>query len=166
VVRRLSGALVVGALLLVILVFSSLLGARALGLEPLVVRSGSMESTIHTGSLVLVDDQPAADIAVGDVAVVDPPGSAPPRLHRVIERFDEHGHVFVRTQGDANRTPDADVVALPPEVPTPALVVPALGYVVTAVSSRSGMLAAATVIVVILGASALWAMWRPTGAPA
>jgi hypothetical protein len=45
-------------------------------------------------------------------------------------------------------------------------VVPALGYVVTAVSSRSGMLAAATVIVVILGASALWAMWRPTGAPA
>ena len=125
-----------------------------------------MEGAITTGSLVLVTDEPADDIAVGDVAVVDPPGTPAPRLHRVVERFDEHGRILVRTKGDANRTADADVVALPSEVPTPALVVPALGYVVAAVSSRAGMLAAATVIVAILGGSALWAMWRPAGAPA
>lgn len=164
--RRLPAALLVAGLVLVIGVLGSLLGARLLGYEPLVVRSGSMEGAIPTGSLVLVADEPAGDVAVGDVAVVDPAGAAAPRLHRVVERFDEHGQILVRTKGDANRTADADLVALPPEVPTPALVVPALGYVVAAVSSRAGLLAAATVIVAILGASALWAMWRPAGAPA
>ncbi len=164
--RRIPGALLVTGLVLVIAAFGSLLGARLLGYEPLVVRSGSMEGAIPTGSLVLVADEPVTDIAVGDVAVVDPPGAAAPRLHRVVERFDEHGRTLVRTKGDANRTADADIIALPPRVPTPALVVPALGYAVAAVSSRAGLLAAATVIVTILGASALWAMWRPAGAPA
>lgn len=164
--RRLPGAVLISGLVLVIVVFGSLLGTRVLGYEPLVVRSGSMEGAIHTGSLVLVEDRPADDIAVGDIAVVDPPGAATARLHRVIERFDEHGRILVRTKGDANRTADADLVALPPEVPTPALVVPGLGYVVASASSRSAMLAAATMIVVILGVSALRAMWRPAGAEA
>ncbi len=166
VLRRLPGVALTVVLVAAVVGLGGLLAARLLGYEPLVVRSGSMEGAIHTGSLVLVGDRPSATIEVGDVAVVDPPGGAAPRLHRVIERFHEHGRVLVQTKGDANETPDADVVALPDEVATPVFVIPVLGYLFAALSTRAGLLVVSTTIVAIIGASVLWAMWRPSSAPA
>ena len=80
--------------------------AAQTGLRPLVVRSGSMEPTISTGSMVLVRRIPAAEIRPGDIVAVERPDHT--RVtHRVleIERLGETAELTMK--GDANEDPDA-----------------------------------------------------------
>lgn len=158
--RQVAGALVTVVLSLVVISLLALLGARLAGYEPLVIRSGSMGEAVPTGSLVLTEDRPPTAIVIGDIVVIDPPGPAAPRMHRVIALHERDGATVVRTKGDANPTADVGRAILPTAVPTPALVIPRLGFVMAAVGSRGGLLLTAGVAVAIVGLSLLWALWR------
>jgi signal peptidase I len=79
--------------------------ATSTGMRPLVVRSGSMEPTIPTGSMVLVQRITAAEISVGDIVAVERPDHT--RVtHRVVD-IERHGETAELTlKGDANEDPD------------------------------------------------------------
>jgi signal peptidase I len=77
------------------------------GMEPLVVRSGSMEPTIATGSMILVKRIDAAEIKVGDVVAVERPDRT--RVtHRVLGVERRGATAELTMKGDANE--DADPV--------------------------------------------------------
>ena len=85
--------------------------AAQTGLRPLVVKSGSMEPTIHTGSMVLVREIPASEIRVGDVLAVERPDHT--RVtHRVVAVEHNGPTASLTLKGDANEDPDADPVVV------------------------------------------------------
>ncbi|HET9441742.1 MAG TPA: signal peptidase I [Acidimicrobiales bacterium] len=109
---RLAGEvlLTLGALLgVAVTVFTVAAGSG--GVQPLVVRSGSMEPTVATGSMVLVRRVPAAQLRVGDIVAVTRPDRTTV-IHRII-RLDRQGAVAViRLKGDANPDPDPALVTV------------------------------------------------------
>ena len=84
-------------------------------LTPLIVLTESMEREIHDGDLILTRDTPIEDIDVDDVISYFDPASKNKSVvtHRVIERYEEGGIVYFRTQGDNNDI--ADKYSVPAE---------------------------------------------------
>jgi signal peptidase I len=81
------------------------------GLQPLVVKSGSMEPTIHTGAMVLVREIPAAEIRVGDVLAVERPDHT--RVtHRVVSVEHNGPTASLTLKGDANEDADPEPVVV------------------------------------------------------
>lgn len=86
------------------------IAAAVTGVRPMVVRSGSMEPTIRTGSLVLVRDVPAREARVGDVVAVQRPDGT--RVtHRVVSTRPLGSGVQLVLKGDANSDVDPAPVA-------------------------------------------------------
>ena len=85
--------------------------AAQTGLRPLVVRSGSMEPTIKTGSMVLVRNIPASQIRVGDVVAVERPDHT--RVtHRVVSVTHNGITASLVLKGDANHDNDPEPVVV------------------------------------------------------
>lgn len=81
--------------------------AARTGMQPLVVRSGSMEPTIGTGSMILVKRIDASAIKVGDILAVERPDHT--RVtHRVVGVEHRGATAELTMKGDANE--DADPV--------------------------------------------------------
>ena len=74
-----------------------------LGFQRYVLTGGSMEPTLHRGSLVFDKVTPVEDLAVGDVITYVPPGESRPLSHRLtsVTHDDTDGLVFT-SKGDAN----------------------------------------------------------------
>ena len=74
-----------------------------LGFQRYVLTGGSMEPTLHRGSLVFDRVTPVGDLAVGDVITYVPPGASRPLSHRItsVTHDDRNGLVFT-SKGDAN----------------------------------------------------------------
>lgn len=108
---RLGDRLLNIAALVGILVMALTVAAHVSGYQPLVVRSGSMEPDVATGSMVLVRSVPLEDISVGDVvSVVRADGTRV--MHRVLTVSLSGGAATLTLKGDANEDPDpAPVVA-------------------------------------------------------
>ncbi|MDQ4096690.1 MAG: signal peptidase I [Actinomycetota bacterium] len=81
------------------------------GVEPLVVRSGSMEPTILTGSMVLTKRVEAEDIRLGDIVTVKRPDGTR-ATHRVIGLERTGDAVRLTLKGDANEAPDPEPVTV------------------------------------------------------
>jgi signal peptidase I len=78
-----------------------------LGYERYVLVGGSMEPTIHRGSLVFDEIVRVRDLRQGDVITYMPPGFRRPVTHRLISATrQETGSPIFRTQGDANAAAD------------------------------------------------------------
>jgi signal peptidase I len=138
---RLSRLLVNLVLVSVTLVATAYLVPSLLGYDRYVITGGSMSGTIEKGSVVLTEQVPVADLAVGDVITYLPPadsGVSNLVTHRITAARDQAdgGRVF-RTQGDAN--PDPDPWRFTLDQGTQARVahdVPQIGYAVIALSDR------------------------------
>jgi signal peptidase I len=82
----------------------TLTAARS-GVQPLVVRSGSMEPTIATGSMVLTKKVEASSVKKGHIVAVLRPDRT--RVtHRVLEMRRKGDAVELILKGDANPDPD------------------------------------------------------------
>lgn len=121
------------------------LGPRALGVQPLIVLTGSMEPTLPTGGIAYmrplaeassgppeVDPNwtPTSAIQAGDIITFRMPRD--PRLtisHRVIAVIEDDGGRRFQTQGDNSDHPDARLVPASDVVGTVLFSVPHLGYV-------------------------------------
>ena len=76
-------------------------------LEVKIVRSGSMEPTIKTGSIVLIAPQAAGSYQVGDVITFGADTkTAVPTSHRVVSIREEEGMAYYTTKGEANNAAD------------------------------------------------------------
>jgi len=134
----LAAALVAGAL------------PAALGYEALVVLSGSMEPTIHVGSLAVVKPTRPQDLAIGDI-ITYREQQRPDQLvtHRLVDvGRDDQGRLRYTTQGDANNTTDQVTVDPNAVLGRVAFSVPLAGYVVDFARRPAGK-------VVLIGVPAL-----------
>ena len=108
---------------LVIILAILFVGVRLFGLKPYTVLSGSMEPAYHVGSLIYVKEVDPESLEVRDPVTFYLDGQTV-ATHRIIELLPNG---YIRTQGDANDTPD-DPIHKSQVIGKPIFTVPYLGY--------------------------------------
>ncbi|MFD6897825.1 signal peptidase I [Rhodococcus sp. NPDC060086] len=146
----LMNLLALGGVVCVVLVIAAVL----LNISLIMFKTGSMSPTIPAGSLAVVKEISADDIAIGDVVTVDRPGELPV-THRVIAVHPQGvGEALIEMKGDANPGPDPGMYRVE-QVRKVLWSVPDLAHAVVWLSNPY-VLGSLTI-----GASALvlWAFW-------
>ena len=82
-----------------------------LGYKPMIVLSGSMETSIHTGDLVFVKMIDTTTLKKGDVIAFRNEENTV-TTHRIVEIVYENGKQYFRTKGDANNAEDLNLVEM------------------------------------------------------
>jgi len=120
--------------ILVILSYLNVFGTRMF-----VVKSGSMEPKIHTGSVVF--DKSGTDYKVGDVITFKIPNSKDTVTHRIAAiKPDVKKNIFYQVKGDANNAPDPDLVASNMVVGKVSFSIAYLGYLVAFIKTLPGLI--------------------------
>lgn len=116
-----------------------------IGWKPYIVESGSMESAIHTGSIVFVDTRyEFNDVEVGDViAFTRVDGKAV--THRVISEEDG----MLETKGDANEVSDGFTTNSDNFIGKSIFSVPWLGYAFRFLASTRGKIVGVTSVIAL-----------------
>ena len=149
---------------------------RLINHQLLIVRSGSMEPAIRTGSVVLVRPVPPQTLTVGDVITYERPDSQDMIVtHRVVEVLDPTASAALpgspavpvggagpafRTKGDANGVADSYAVQYRDTGWKVVASVPYAGYFYNALSHPSARALLVGVPAVLLSVSFLRDLWR------
>ncbi|MBQ6396458.1 signal peptidase I [Candidatus Saccharibacteria bacterium] len=108
-----------------------LVGSKLAGFRAFTVMSGSMEPEYPVGSMIFVKPTNYKSLKIGDVISFVANSDKTIVTHRIvdikIDPADSEVYRF-RTQGDANASPDANLVHNKNVLGTPVLVIPGLGY--------------------------------------
>jgi len=121
--------IIVTGLIVVLFAFSLLfVGIRALGMATFVVTGGSMEPTIHKGSLVIDEPVSADKLRLGDIITFDHFDQT--TTHRIVGIEGSPAGRMFSTKGDANQITDPEPLNFPGRVGLVKLAVPGLGYAV------------------------------------
>ena len=116
-----------------------------------IVKSGSMEPSIHVGSIVLI--KPEDRYRVGDVITFGADTQTQiPTTHRIIAIGEENGATMFTTQGDANEDPDANRTPLSEVQGKVQFTVPYAGYVLDFAKKPMGftlMIAVPAAIIIV-----------------
>jgi len=105
----------------------------------LTVLSGSMEPSIHTGSIVIV--KPVNDYKIGDVITFGPyTKTETPTTHRIQDIKVQAGQETYITKGDANESPDLKEITRKDIIGKVRFSIPLLGYVVAFVRKPLGFM--------------------------
>jgi signal peptidase len=119
----------ISSLIVVLFALSLLFVAiRALGLATFVVTGGSMEPTIHKGSLVIDEPVTADKLRLGDIITFDHYDQT--TTHRIVGVEGSANGAMFSTKGDANQVIDPEPLSFPGRVGLVKLAVPGLGYAV------------------------------------
>lgn len=162
--RILSWAILAVALIVVAGLVAITVGPRFLPYQALVVRSGSMEPTIPTGSVVFYRHVNAADVKVGQIIVFSKPGQPDERItHRVYKIGTGPTGKYFITKGDANGAPDDWRVPAVGKGWVARFHVPTLGYVLADMQSTTARLLLLLIPAVLLGVITLVEIWRDRG---
>lgn len=132
---RLTLGLAVAAL---VPVAAFLVVATFAGWRLLAVGSGSMEPTYPLGSIAVIHPVNVGDIGPGTVIAFVDGAAGESRLvaHRVVQVVDRPNGRWLRTQGDANHSPDPRLLAARDVRGRVAWVVPRLGSIARTIGSR------------------------------
>lgn len=103
-----------------------------------VVLSGSMEPTIHVGSVVVVKRINPEDVKVGDIIAFKTAESK--TIHRVIEKIVEGNSFYFRTKGDANEDPDPWIVKPEDIIGVLHIQIPYYGYLIWFAKTPAGII--------------------------
>lgn len=103
-------------------------GLRAAGFATFVVTGGSMEPTIHKGSLVIDLPVTADKLRLGDIITYDHADQT--TTHRIVGVEGSASGTRFSTKGDANTVGDPEPMLFPGRVGLVKLAVPGVGYVV------------------------------------
>ncbi|MDQ2053894.1 MULTISPECIES: signal peptidase I [Halobellus] len=124
-----------------------------------VVLSGSMEPAMSPGDAVIVREASPDEITERDIITFQT-DSETPTTHRVVDVVErESGEAYV-TKGDANEDPDSGTVPHDRVIGEVLFVIPLIGYVVNAVNTPLGFVAAVVVPLALFVGSELWALLR------
>jgi len=125
--------------LLVIALLVLAAGHLLLHLGASTVLSQSMSPTFHRGDLLVTRLVQVADLRVGDVPALLPPGGTTPYVHRIAMIRTGTGAPVLTTKGDANPVPDAwSERVTSARVPVVVGVLPGLGRPGLLVRGRRG----------------------------
>lgn len=109
------------------------------GIKLLVVKSGSMEPTIKTGSMVI--DKSEDNYQIGEIVTYK--GRENPQettTHRIINEEIQNEIKFFTTQGDANNAPDSEKVVQDRILGKVIFKIPYLGYLVAFTRTLPGLI--------------------------
>ncbi len=157
----------VTSLIVVLFAFSLFfVGIRALGLATFVVTGGSMEPTIHKGSLVIDQPVPAAALRLGDIITFDHYDQT--TTHRIVGVEGSANGPMFSTKGDANQITDPEPLAFPGRVGLVKLSIPGVGYAVAGMQYiwRLGATLVAAIIFFACAATVFLKKDKPAAAPA
>lgn len=148
--------------LIVLFLLSLTVGPLLLPYKALTVYSGSMEPTIHTGSVAIDTPISAQDVKVGDIVTfVRPDNQNELVTHRVIAiETGPSGRQWV-TKGDANSVPDAWRVAASGAGYKYYFSIPYCGFVLSWLQSPIGRLLFLVIPAAALGLLTLYELWWP-----
>jgi signal peptidase len=108
-------------------------GIRVLGMGSFIVTGGSMEPSIHKGSLVLVQPVSPSEIKLGDVITFQQYGQT--TTHRVISIGRNTAGLIFKTQGDANTVADPEDKSFPGQVGIVRVALPIAGTIAGAMQA-------------------------------
>ncbi len=133
--RSLIAKAVETALLFTILILGLLVilseRKEILGYKFLVVRSGSMEPAMKTGSLLLIKSNENNEYQEGDIVTFGPVSDAKMLItHRISKVEGKNGELVYTTKGDANDGPDPRKLREEQILGKFFLAIPLIGYVV------------------------------------
>ncbi len=146
---------------------------QAHGSKLLVVTSGSMEPKIHPGDAVVIRPLAAPELRVGQVVTFRAPQASGYTTHRIIaivKRYlvtnpgpNDQSQFFIQTQGDGNRTPDANLTPIGSIRGIVTEVLPGWGrFLIWAHTPEGRFLLFAPPLLLILGSELLsWRRRRP-----
>jgi signal peptidase I len=166
--KRIVGTLVIVLVSVIVLGLAAItIGPRLFPYQALVVRSGSMEPTIPTGSIVFYRPASATRIVadfqhnVRDVIVFSEPGQPNTKVtHRVVGVGTSPTGRYFLTKGDANGGQDGWHI---PAVGTgwkASFHVPYVGYILFDIQSTYGRLLLLLVPAAVLALITLWEIWE------
>ncbi len=101
-----------------------------------VVKSGSMEPAIRTGSLIFT--QRRADYQVGEIVTRKTDNPKTTVTHRIVEKIEKDGDVFFKTKGDANDAQDFEEIPKEEIVGRVFLKIPYIGFLVGYAQTKEG----------------------------
>lgn len=119
-----------------------------------VVMSGSMEPSIHTGSIVGVKEDSNYDME-DVITVMQPNNPSETYTHRIVEKRDENDTITYKTKGDANKAADPDPVSEEQILGKVFASIPLIGYLVHFAKQPTGFILMIIVPSVIVAASEL-----------
>lgn len=140
-----TGVILYGATVLaVVLVAGALLATMVPipgNIEVKIVKSGSMEPSIMTGSVVVI--KPTETYGVGDVITFGKDTKREiPTTHRIVEVItNANGTLSYRTKGDANEEADQSITSAKEVIGKVLVSVPNVGFVLDFARTRNGFLA-------------------------
>ncbi|NNF09058.1 MAG: signal peptidase I [Acidimicrobiia bacterium] len=102
-----------------------LFGALALGWDPILITSGSMEPHIRPGDMILVQQSAGEDLSPGSVVTFTLPGSDGELITHRVQAVDSRGRYL--TKGDANPTGDSTPISPTDVFGVPRLLVSVIG---------------------------------------
>jgi signal peptidase len=104
-----------------------------------VVLSGSMEPTIHTGSVVII--KPKSQYKIGDIVIFGKDTKTEiPTTHRIVSSRATEGVMLFTTKGDANEDADTKEIRQSDIHGKVLFSVPFMGYVISFVRKPLGMI--------------------------
>jgi signal peptidase len=157
--RRFLSGLLLGLVSGLALLTASALLPKAFGYMPLVVVSGSMEPTLHTGDVAVTRKIAPEDVRLGDVITYrGEPGLV---THRIVGMDITPQGMFYQTKGDANLSEDARPVPVDQIESRVVYRIPRVGFLVSFVGSPAGMLLLFVAPLALL--IAMWGRSRPFG---
>lgn len=126
-----------GVLLLVVLLLIVSVFPITGNFKVLMVQSGSMEPTIHTGSVVFV--KPSLDYKIGDIITFGAASKTKtPTTHRIVDIRVQESQPLYTTRGDANNGPDQKEITKKEIIGKVLLDIPYLGYAVSFAKTKLG----------------------------
>lgn len=113
------------------------------------VLSGSMEPTIHTGSVIVI--KPVSSYKIGDIITFGKNLKTDiPTTHRIAEMKAVEGNMVYKTKGDANNTEDSTETKEGEVLGKVLFSIPYLGYVVDFVKKPVGLMLVVVIPAVIV----------------
>jgi signal peptidase len=131
------------------------------GYRNMVVLSGSMEPTIHTGDIVISRGISPLRAHVGDVVTFRDPAADRLISHRVRSMHVYNGSAHFVTKGDASNAVQKWQVPVDGRIGRVDLRLSRLGYVLGWVTTRWGRMLLVVVPALLLGTVEVVRIWRP-----
>lgn len=119
------------ATILIVICCAVLIGPTFLGYKSFIVRSGSMEPIIHTGSIAYVNTK-FDNVEVNDI-VTFKIGEDTIVTHRIVDKIDDTNF---KTKGDANDVEDASILNKSNIIGIYKYQIPNLGYAVAKLNKK------------------------------
>lgn len=119
------------------------------GFKPFIVLSGSMETKIHKGDLIITKNVDPEELKVNDViAYRDQAGTV--TTHRIIDIIEEGGETYFITKGDNNSTQDQNLVEFSDVEGIYVTRIPNIGNIMNSLSEPT------TIVVLVLGITVIF----------